>query len=313
MKISSFLKLVEIQTKAASMIPFTLGTMYALYRYNSFILKNFLLMLVSLLCVDMATTAINNYMDFKKAKTKQGFGYEIHNAISRDNLRKSHVIAVIFILFAIATASGIVLFLNTSVVVLALGAVSFFVGILYSFGPIPISRTPFGEIFSGFFMGCIIPFIAVYIHVFDQGLLSISLNHRMLDISLDMVGTVHILLLTVPAATGIANIMLANNICDIEEDIKNKRYTLPIFIGRNNSLKVFRALYYAGYLSLAVLLAIRAVPLISVLTFGTLFMVEKNIRTFYIKQTKKDTFVLAVKNFVVVNGALVLTIGAALF
>ena len=66
MGLKSFLKLVEIKTKAASMTPFLLGTVFVLYRYQKFNWVNFLLMLVSLLCFDMATTAINNYLDYKK-------------------------------------------------------------------------------------------------------------------------------------------------------------------------------------------------------------------------------------------------------
>ena len=76
MKLKSFLKLVEIQTKAASMVPFALGTFWALYRYDEFNLTNFLLMFVSLLCFDMATTAVNNYMDYKKARKVYGYNYE---------------------------------------------------------------------------------------------------------------------------------------------------------------------------------------------------------------------------------------------
>ena len=66
MKIRSFLKLVEIQTKVASMIPFILGTVYSLYRFNKFNALNFLLMFISLLTIDMTTTAVNNYMDYKR-------------------------------------------------------------------------------------------------------------------------------------------------------------------------------------------------------------------------------------------------------
>lgn len=40
MNVSSFLKLVEIQTKVASVIPFLLGTFYILYRYDNFNVKN---------------------------------------------------------------------------------------------------------------------------------------------------------------------------------------------------------------------------------------------------------------------------------
>ena len=153
MNIRSFLKLVEIQTKVASVIPFLLGTSYALYRFGAFKPLNFLLMLASLLCFDMTTTAVNNYLDFKRANRKFGYGYESHNAIVKDKLSERSVLAVIGTLLAVAIVAGFVLFLNTDIIVLLLGAVSFMIGLLYSAGPVPISRTPFGELFSGGFMG----------------------------------------------------------------------------------------------------------------------------------------------------------------
>ena len=63
----AFLKLVEIQTKLASQLPLLLGTGYVLYAYETFSIRNFVFMFLSLLTFDMATTAINNYMDFKKS------------------------------------------------------------------------------------------------------------------------------------------------------------------------------------------------------------------------------------------------------
>ena len=65
-------KLVEIQTKVASMIPFLFGTLYALFRFQQFDGYHFALMLASLLSFDMATTAINNYYDYKKRLKRTG-------------------------------------------------------------------------------------------------------------------------------------------------------------------------------------------------------------------------------------------------
>lgn len=307
MNIKSYFKLVEIQTKVASVIPFLLGSLYALYRFNTFNIKNFILMFLSLICVDMCTTAINNYMDYKNANRKYGFGYESHNAIVRDNIRESTVIAIICTLLSLAIIFGVLLVLNTNYVVLILGVFSFAIGILYSFGPVPISRTPFGELFSGGVMGSIIPFLAVYIHVFDQNLLNIFIQGGRLSIEVNIIEVVYIILISMPSIAGIANIMLANNICDIEDDIENKRYTLPIFIGKDNALKVFKALYYIGYLALTILIVTNVAPLVSVLTLATFAIVNKNIKIFYSKQTKKDTFIVGVKNFVIMNMALVLT------
>ena len=308
MNLVSFLKLVEIQTKVASMIPFMLGTAYALYRFEGFHIANFALMLISLLSFDMTTTALNNYIDYKKAIKKHGFGYESHNAIVRYKLKEKIVVTTIVLMLATAIAAGILLYMNTGFVVLLLGAISFAIGILYSFGPIPISRTPFGELFSGFTMGFVITFLAVYIHVGNLGFIIFSYGSGLFNISLNVPELLYMAIISVMPICGIANIMLANNICDIEDDIANRRYTLPVYVGRENALKLFSATYYIGYAAVIVALVLRILPLISIVVLATLFVVHKNIKEFYKLQTKKDTFVLAVKNFVISNAALVATV-----
>lgn len=308
MSIISFLKLVEIQTKVASMIPFLLGTAYALYRFEGFHIGNFALMLISLLSFDMTTTALNNYIDYKKAIKKHGYGYESHNAIVKYKLKESIVVAVILFMLTMAVAAGILLYINTGFVVLFLGAISFAIGILYSFGPIPISRTPFGEFFSGFTMGFVITFLAVYIHVVNLGFIAFSYGGGLLQLSLNIRELIYMAIISVMPICGIANIMLANNICDIEDDIANRRYTLPVYVGRQNALKLFKAIYYIGYAAVVAALALRMLPLLSIVVLATLLIVNKNIKVFYKLQTKKDTFILAVKNFVISNGALVITI-----
>lgn len=296
-----FLKLVEIQTKVASIIPLGIGSVYAVYRFNSFNLKNFMLMFISLITIDMATTAINNYYDYKRARKTHGYNYEVHNIIVASKLKEGTVIAVIAALLFIAMSLGILLFLNTDVVVLLLGALSFMVAVLYSAGPIPISRTPFGELFSGITMGFIIVFISVYIHIIDKGIIGLMYENGMVNLNFDIIEIVFICLISVPAINGIANIMLANNICDIEDDIENKRYTLPVYIGKENALRIYKILYYLVYFDIFILIILKITPIITMLMFITLVPVSKNIKQFYMKQTKKETFILAVKNFVIVN------------
>lgn len=312
MSLSSFLKLVEIQTKVASMIPFSLGTLYALYRYQKFNLRNFLLMFISLLAFDMVTTVINNYLDYKKAIKTHGFNYESHNAIVKYSLKESTIIGTITILLTIAVCVGFLLFLNTNLVVLLLGVISFAVGVLYSFGPVPISRMPLGEIFSGLFMGFVIVFLSAYIHIYDQNIITLLYHGGMLRIEMNMLELLYLFLISVPAVMGIANIMLANNICDIEDDIENKRYTLPIYIGKENALKLFKVLYYIIYADIILLLIAGIEPVISLLMLLTLIPVRKNLRIFDETQTKKDTFVLAVKNFILINVSRIFAIGTAL-
>lgn len=313
MNIKGFLSLVEIRTKVASVIPFALGTSYALFKFDNFNLKNAVIMFLSMIIFDMTTTAINNYMDYKKAIKKDGYGYENHNAIVSFNIRPQTVRATIYTMLVIAALLGILLVKNTDIIVLILGVVSFIIGILYSFGPIPISRTPFGEILSGLAMGFIITFISFYIHVFELNIVELTLRANTLGISLNIKELVSIFIISIPAIMCISNIMLANNICDIDEDIVNKRYTLPIYIGKENALKVFKTLYYIGFISIIIAVIFRVLPVISLFTLLALKPVNSNIKAFINLQTKKDTFVLAVKNFVAMNGIYVLTIIIGIF
>ncbi len=312
MTIGSFLKFVEIQTKVASVIPFIIGSLYAFYRYSSFKLSNFIIMFVSLICFDMATTAINNYIDFKKAIKKQGFGYEQHNAMVKHGIREKTALGIIFTLIAIAAVFGLLLTINTNIVVLLIGIISFGSGIFYTFGPIPISRMPLGEAFSGFFMGFIILFLAIFIHVYDKNIAYLTYVNDILSFNVNILEILRIFLLSIPTVGGIANIMLANNICDLEEDIVNQRFTLVYYIGRGNALKLFAFLYYIGYAAIIVSVALKIASLVLLLALLTLIPVYKNIKTFCAKPVKSETFILAVKNMVLMNVGQIITLVIAI-
>lgn len=307
---TKFLRLVEIQTKAASLIPLLMGTLYAVYRFHTFQPVHFALMLLSLLTFDMTTTAINNYYDYKKAARKHGYGYETHNPIVKYGMNPRAVLALIILMFLIAVAAGIMLFLQTGWLLLLLGGLSFAVGILYSFGPIPISRMPLGEIFSGLFMGFVIIFVSAYVHAGDK-LASLTLEGGAVSLQIQLLEVLLIFLISIPAIFGIANIMLANNICDMEEDIENKRYTLPIYIGKPAALLLFRMLYYAAYADLIILAFLGVHPLILVIVLATVIPVHRNIRQFSQQPTKQFTFRLAVKNFILTNMARIVALGMA--
>ncbi|TCZ78739.1 1,4-dihydroxy-2-naphthoate polyprenyltransferase [Paenibacillus albiflavus] len=312
MTFQSFMQLVEIRTKVASVIPFAMGTIYAIYRFQVFQPWHFLLMLISLLSFDMATTAINNYMDYRKAVKTQGYGYEVHNAIVQFNLKERTVLTWIGTLIGIAVVAGFILFLQTSLITLLLGGLSFMIGILYSFGPIPISRMPLGELFSGLFMGFVIMFIAVYVEVPNEQLVALLWDggyRIMLD--MNILEILLVLFISIPAILGIANIMLANNTCDIEDDIENKRYTLPVYIGKNASLKLFRYIYYLSYIDVIFLLLIGIHPLLMLLIALTLFPVQRNLNRFISNPSKQHTFHYAVKNFILMNCSRILVIGLA--
>ena len=312
MNITTFFKLVEIRTKVASVIPYLLGTLYTLCAFDTFKPINAILMFLSMFIFDMTTTAINNYIDYTKAIKKDGYGYEVHNTIHKYGLKTQHVRFLIYTMLLISSILGILLALRTNIIVLLLGMICFAIGILYTFGPLPISRTPFGEIFSGFTMGLILTFITIYIHIFDQNVFTFSLAHEMLTVNLNLSVLLGIFMICIPLITCIANIMLANNICDMEEDLPNKRYTLPIYIGRKNALLLWETLYYLAYVAIIVGVVVRVLPWVSLLTLITLVPIMKNIKAFKAKQVKRETFICAIKNFVLLNVVYIMTLLLAL-
>lgn len=308
MTIKSFLKLVEIQTKVASLIPYLVGTAFALYKFNNFNISTSLLLLIGILIFDMTTTTINNYFDYKNAIKKEGFGYEVHNAIVLYNLNPKFVLILIFIMLFISSLLGILLFINTNIVILITGIICFSIGILYSFGPIPISRTPLGEVFSGITMGFFITFLSIYIHVLDKNIIEISLINETLSLVINIKFLLSTFIIALPCICGISNIMLANNICDIEDDIINKRYTLPIYIGKDRSLILFSLIYYTGLISIILGVILGILPVTSLLTLLIIIPITNNIKSFVVHQSKETTFILAVQNFISLNVVYILSI-----
>jgi 1,4-dihydroxy-2-naphthoate octaprenyltransferase len=157
-------------------------------------------------------------------------------------------------------------------------------------------------------MGGIITFLAIYINIYQSDLISIGLTGYTLDLGLNIKELFFICLLSIPAISGIANIMLANNICDMTDDLANKRYTLPIYVGKEKALMIYKGLYYLGFVATTILIIIRVLPVVSILSLLTLIPVQKNLNLFTKVQRKDETFVTAVKNFVLVNVAIILTI-----
>ncbi len=104
---------------------------------------------------------------------------------------------------------------------------------------------PLGEVFSGVTMGLGITFLAIYVNAADQGIAHFGFSGYTLTFEMNVLLLLEILLVSLPCMLTIANIMLANNICDLEEDIANQRFTLPYYIGRKKCLNVISSALFA--------------------------------------------------------------------
>lgn len=309
MDLKKFLRLVEIETKVASLLPLINGYLYSRLYFGGLRPLSSLLFFLSLLLLDMATTALNHYSDYGRDRLKAGYGYEVHNPLASQKLEKNQAALVIGLLFLGSLVLGLFLVLDSHPAVLVLGLISGFLAFIYSQGPLPLNHTPLGEVLSGFLMGGVIFFLAVFIQNPQAGW--IVYNKGILSLRLDLI--IRLLLVSLPLILGIAGIMLANNICDLEEDKANGRYTLVFFLGMKRALGLFKLIQLAmvGIFPLLVLLGI--FPLSGLLVLLALPSIYKNTRSFIEGPSKEETFVLAVKNFVSIGGLMALSLLGGLF
>jgi len=286
--IKKFLGYVEIMTKITSVFAFLITIAYLFYIKTPINWGLTLIFFASMFLFDLATTAINNYIDTKTNDQKLQF-------------ERSTARIIIYLLLAISTGLGLYLAYLTDIVILFVGGICFLCGIFYTYGPVPISRQPLGEVFSGIFYGLLIPFILLYINMPKGTYLLLNLNLEAVTISLKVMPLITIVLFSVAPICTTANIMLANNICDLEKDIKVKRYTLPYYLG-NKALYLFAGIYYLTYAATIAMVAMKILPLICLASLLTIFPVQKNISRFFNTQDKSTTFVLSVRNYIIIMG-----------
>jgi len=295
-----FLRYVEIQTKIASILPFFLGLLYVFYAYKNIDIRNTILFFVSMLFFDMTTTALNNYIDARTNGSSLPFSNNI-------------AFLLLVIMLTVATAAGITLAYFTGLVVLICGGVCFIIGILYTFGPASISHLPLGELFSGIFMGFFIPFLIIFVNAPTQSLVYYSFQNWVLQVSFNLPGLLKLFLLAIPGMMCIANIMLANNICDLEADRKIDRFTLPHYIGIKNALRLFALNYYLAFAAIIIMAIAHVLPAYVLIILVSLLVVQKNINIFKVRHVKSETFHLSIQNLLAIMVPLVIVVGVANF
>lgn len=286
--IKRFLSYVEIMTKITSTFTFLMTIAYLLYEKQTINWGLTLLFFAAMFLFDLTTTAINNYIDTKNNHQTLQFG------------RRTALI-IIYILFGVSAALGLYLAYLTDIVILLIGGLCFLCGVFYTYGPVPISRMPLGEVLSGIFYGLLIPFILLYINSPAGTYLTLNVNFETIFLKLEIWPLITLVLLSVAPFATTANIMLANNVCDLEKDIAVKRHTLPYYIGRK-ALYLFAGLYYATYAATVIMVLTGILHPICLLSLASIIPVQKNIGVFFKKQEKAVTFICAIKNFIIIMG-----------
>lgn len=230
-------KLTRPHTLTASFAPVFLGTMIAISQTNIH-WALFMAMLFASMLIQAATNMFNEYYDFARGLDNEN-SVGIGGAIVRNGVKPKTVMQLALLLYAISIVLGIYICNETTWLLAVVGAISMAIGYLYTGGPFPIAYTPFGELFSGVFMGMLIVLIAFYIQTGEITTLAI--------------------LLSVPSMLLVAAIMLSNNIRDLVGDKESGRKTMAILIGRKRAIAVLLGLFIFSYLWIIVLVILGTV------------------------------------------------------
>lgn len=303
MSLAVFLEVVEIRTKVASIFPFIMGILFSLVYFHEFHPLNTIIFFVGMILFDLTTTSINNYMDFKKAKSKV-YKYE-QNVIGREKIPETLVRNMIFGMLALTLLIGLYLTWMTGWLLLLMGLVVCFIGVFYTFGPVPLSRMPLGEVFSGVTMGLGIFAITIYLNTVTQKVFYLDIDFATGTFGLvgHLWAVCAIVLTSLPLVFTIANIMLANNLRDLETDIENHRYTLVYYIGRTNGIHLFQGLMLASYGAILIgfLFGLYQWPIL--LVFLTLPKIRQNLKEHQASLPHPRSFGYSIKNMILFNSS----------
>lgn len=169
-------------------------------------------MLFATLCVDMGTTGFNTFFDYWRGTDNSKYTVEREKVLVHEDVAPFSAFFVSLLLFFIAALLGLVLAYRSGYQLIFFGAACMLVGYFYTAGPYPISRSPFGELFAGLFLGTALFLITLYI----EGV-AITFGHA---------------LATIPFILLIGMILSVNNGCDWEGDKADGRKTLSIVLGK---------------------------------------------------------------------------------
>ena len=217
MSFKSIIKIMEIKTLVAGIVPVILGSIYSWYDFGKINFLYFILLIVSMILIQGSTNMINDYFDFKHGADNKKSGEE--KALVSGEITPKQVLLTICLFQFVAFIIGIFIASQTSYYIILIAIIGDIISVLYASGPVPISYTPISEIVSGVTMGIGITTTVIYI---QAGVINLNT-----------------VLVAIPTALFIGTILLTNNLSDIEEDREVGRKTLPIVIGLKNAEKLW--------------------------------------------------------------------------
>jgi 1,4-dihydroxy-2-naphthoate octaprenyltransferase len=247
---SIFMQIVELRTKIVSVSTLVLSGLSVYWIYGQMPWLLLFLQFLTVLAVDMGTTAFNTFFDFERGVDDTFTNQEPDKVLIRRGTPSGYALLAALALFAFAGVLGLFLALWKGWPLLALGLVSFFVAYKYSGGKTPLSATPWGEFFAGFFLGCVL-WLVVAFTLAPPSVPTPAWQPEFWG---------RHLLASLPSFFFIASILTVNNACDREGDRASGRQTLSLLLGPPADLLII-LLPLAAYLTQVALSLLGFLPI----------------------------------------------------
>lgn len=271
--IQEIIPLTRPRTLAAALGPTILGAAFSYYAFGAtqgtgLAIFHTVLIFLAVVTAQIVANLWNEYKDFKSGLDA---GQKVGNAgsITRGAITPELIVTMIKVLMVVPIIIGLYLSATITWYYIPAGFLCILISFLYSGGPKPISRTPFGEISSGIAMGFAIVLITGYAWTRD---LSSAL-----------------LIPAIPSTLLVGSIMLTNNIRDIRNDESHGRRTLPIVLGRERALSLMSITYLFNFIWILAWIIVGHMTWFSLLAF---FAAPLAFITVHTLSTKTDEFLL---------------------
>ena len=263
--IQELIPLTRPRTLAAALGPTILGAAFSYYAFGALHgtgLAIFHTILIFLAVVSAQIIA-NLWNELKDFKSGLDAGQKIGNAgsLTRGAVTPKLISTMIKVLMIVPIIIGLYLSATITWWYIPAGIICILISFLYSGGPKPISRTPFGEISSGIAMGFAIVLITGYAWTRELSLA--------------------FLIPALPATLLVGSIMLTNNIRDIRNDENHGRRTLPIVLGRDRAISLMSITYIFNFIWIGAWIYLKVLPIPALLALIAIIPAFKTINIFY--------------------------------
>jgi len=230
-KLNSWLLASRPKTLLAAVVPVMVGSALAISMGKFFLPYS----LVSLLCsilIQIGTNFTNDLYDFLKGSdtTKRKGPRRV---LASGLITVKEMRFAIILVFGVTFVLGLYLVYSAGLIILWVGILSIFAGIIYTAGPFPLAYNGLGDVFVFLFFGIVGTMGTFYLHTQEISMLA--------------------LLVSIPVGALITNILVVNNFRDVDEDRVANKNTLAVIMGRAFSKWQFIIMITLSYLTSIIL------------------------------------------------------------